>query len=85
MPINHGGGHVPVLGFDILLPDPGATTSATADKLEVGFREFDYAERYRNGREVGETLQTGVAAQPDPGPAEAQRSRKHAAPDPFHK
>jgi alcohol dehydrogenase (NADP+) len=57
MPLNHGTGHMPVLGFGTLIPDAAATISATRDALEAGFRHFDCAERYRNEREVGEALQ----------------------------
>ena len=56
MPLNHGSGHMPVLGFGTLIPDAAATISATRDALEAGFRHFDCAERYRNEREVGEAL-----------------------------
>jgi diketogulonate reductase-like aldo/keto reductase len=62
MPLNHGAGHMPVLGFGTLIPDAAATISATGDALEAGFRHFDCAERYRNEREVGEALQAGLAA-----------------------
>ena len=62
MPLNHGAGHMPVLGFGTLIPDAAATISATRDALEAGFRHFDCAERYRNEREVGEALQVGLAA-----------------------
>src|SRR6202044_2345478 len=62
MPLNHGTGHMPVLGFGTLIPDAAATISGTRDALEAGFRHFDCAERYRNEREVGETLQAGLAA-----------------------
>src|SRR5437868_12550651 len=50
MPLNHGDGHMPVLGFGTLIPDAAATISATKDALEAGFRHFDCAERYRNAR-----------------------------------
>ncbi len=53
---------MPALGFGTLIPDPAATISATRDALEAGFRHFDCAERYRNEREVGEALQTGLAS-----------------------
>jgi diketogulonate reductase-like aldo/keto reductase len=53
---------MPVLGFGTLIPDAATTRSATRDALEVGFRHFDCAERYRNEREVGEALQAGLAA-----------------------
>jgi aldehyde reductase len=62
MPLNHGAGEMPVLGFGTLIPDPGVTISATRDALKAGFRHFDCAERYRNEREVGEALQAGLAA-----------------------
>jgi alcohol dehydrogenase (NADP+) len=62
MPLNHGAGQMPVLGFGTLIPDPAVTRSATRDALEVGFRHFDCAERYRNEGEVGEALQAGLAA-----------------------
>ena len=62
VPLNHGAGQMPALGFGTLIPDPAVTLSATRDALEAGFRHFDCAERYRNEREVGEALQAGVAA-----------------------
>jgi alcohol dehydrogenase (NADP+) len=62
MPLNHGAGHMPALGFGTLIPDPAVTKTATRDALDAGFRHFDCAERYRNEREVGESLQAGLAA-----------------------
>ena len=62
VPLNHGAGHMPLLGFGTLIPDAATTIRATQDALETGFRHFDCAERYRNEREVGEALQTGLAA-----------------------
>jgi len=62
MPLNHGAGHIPALGFGTLIPDAAVTISATRDALEAGFRHFDCAERYGNEREVGEALQGGLAA-----------------------
>jgi aldehyde reductase len=61
MPLQHGAGHMPALGFGTLIADAAATISATRDALEAGFRHFDCAERYRNEREVGEALQAGLA------------------------
>src|SRR6195952_1370779 len=61
MPLSHGAGHMPVLGFGTLIPDAALTISATRDALEAGFRHFDCAERYRNESEVGEALQAGLA------------------------
>ena len=63
MPLNNGIGHMPALGFGTLIPDPAVTRTATRDALEAGFRHFDRAERYRNESEVGEALQSGLAAE----------------------
>jgi alcohol dehydrogenase (NADP+) len=62
IPLSHGAGQLPVLGFGTLIPDAATTRSATRGALEAGFRHFDCAERYRNEREVGEALQEGLAA-----------------------
>jgi len=62
IPLNHGGGHIPALGFGTLIPDAAVTISATKDALEAGFRHFDCAERYRNEGEVGEALQAGLTS-----------------------
>src|ERR1700741_176703 len=62
LPLSHGAGEMPALGFGTLIPDPAVTIRATRDALEAGFRHFDCAERYRNEREVGEALQAGSAA-----------------------
>src|SRR5882757_5585903 len=62
MPLNHGGGQMPALGFGTLIPDPAVTITAARGALEAGFRHFDCAERYRNEREVGDALQAGLAA-----------------------
>jgi alcohol dehydrogenase (NADP+) len=62
LPLNHGGGDMPALGFGTLIPDPAVTISATRDALEAGFRHFDSAERYGNEREVAEALHAGIAA-----------------------
>jgi hypothetical protein len=59
--LNHGDGEIPALGFGTLIPDPAVTISATRNALEVGFRHFDCAERYRNEREVGIALEAGLA------------------------
>jgi alcohol dehydrogenase (NADP+) len=62
IPLDHGAGDIPVLGFGTLIPDAAVTISATREALEAGFRHFDCAERYRNEREVGEGLQKGLAS-----------------------
>jgi diketogulonate reductase-like aldo/keto reductase len=53
----HGSGELPAVGFGTLIPDPVATKQATKAALEVGFRHFDCAERYRNEEAVGEAMQ----------------------------
>ena len=62
IPLHHGAGSIPALGFGTLIPDPAETITATKAALEAGFRHFDCAERYRNEREVGQALQAGLAA-----------------------
>jgi alcohol dehydrogenase (NADP+) len=47
----------PALGFGTLLPDLTDTKNAVMAALEVGFRQFDCAERYRNETAVGEAFQ----------------------------
>jgi alcohol dehydrogenase (NADP+) len=62
IPLHHGAGQMPALGFGTLIPDAAVTITATRDALEAGFRHFDCAERYRNEREVGTALQAGLIA-----------------------
>src|SRR6201987_4923487 len=57
LPIAHGSGVIPAVGFGTLIPDPLATQQATQAALEVGFRHFDCAERYRNEQAVGDAMQ----------------------------
>src|ERR1700733_2308528 len=61
IPLSHGAGRIPAVGFGTLIPDPVVTLSATRDALDAGFRHFDCAERYGNEREVGKALQAGLA------------------------
>ena len=56
IPLNHGSGSIPALGFGTLIPDPIATRNATQAALEAGFRVLDTAERYRTEREVGDAM-----------------------------
>jgi diketogulonate reductase-like aldo/keto reductase len=56
IPLNNGSDEIPALGFGTLIPDPIATKEATKAALEVGFRQFDTAERYRNEEQVGEAM-----------------------------
>jgi diketogulonate reductase-like aldo/keto reductase len=57
IPLNHGSGAIPAVGFGTLIPDPLLTKQATKTALEVGFRHLDCAERYRNEDAVGEAMQ----------------------------
>jgi diketogulonate reductase-like aldo/keto reductase len=56
IPLNNDTDKIPALGFGTLIPDPIATKEATRAALEVGFRQFDCAERYRNEEHVGEAM-----------------------------
>jgi len=56
IPLNNGSDEIPALGFGTLIPDPIATKEAVKIALEVGFRQFDCAERYRNEEQVGEAM-----------------------------
>src|SRR5271167_3157185 len=62
IPLSHGAGQIPALGFGTLIADLAVTITATRDALDAGFRHFDCAERYGNEREVGTALQAGLAA-----------------------
>ena len=62
IPLDHGAGRMPALGFGTLIPDAALTITATRDALDAGFRHFDCAERYGNEREVGTALQAGLGA-----------------------
>jgi aldehyde reductase len=53
----NNGRAIPALGFGTLIPDLGDTQRATRTALEVGFRQFDCSERYRNEEAVGEAIQ----------------------------
>lgn len=61
IPLTHGAGQMPALGFGTLISDPTVTITATRDALAAGFRHFDCAERYGNEREVGKALREGLA------------------------
>ncbi|HEY1577119.1 MAG TPA: aldo/keto reductase [Terracidiphilus sp.] len=62
LPLSHGTGRIPVLGFGTLIPDAAETIRASKDALEAGFRHFDCAERYGNEHEVGKALEAGLDA-----------------------
>src|ERR1700754_3217749 len=62
IPLAHGTGAMPAVGFGTLIPDPVATKQATKTALEVGFRHLDCAERYRNEDAVGDAMQEAFKA-----------------------
>jgi len=62
IPLEHGSGAMPAVGFGTLIPDPVATRQAVKTALDVGFRNFDCAERYRNEEAVGEAMQDAFKA-----------------------
>jgi len=53
----NNGRAIPAVGFGTLIPGLGDTQRATRTALEVGFRQFDCSERYRNEEAVGEAIQ----------------------------
>lgn len=59
--LNNGSDKIPALGFGTLIPDPTATKEAVRISLEVGFRQFDCAERYRNEEQVGQAMRAVFA------------------------
>ena len=62
IPLTRGSGAIPAVGFGTLIPDPVATKQSTETALEVGFRHFDCAERYRNEEAVGDAMQEALKA-----------------------
>jgi diketogulonate reductase-like aldo/keto reductase len=62
IPLTHGSGAIPAVGFGTLIPDPLATKQATRTALEVGFRHLDCSERYRNEQAVGDAMQEALRA-----------------------
>jgi aldehyde reductase len=62
LPLRGDTGTMPALGFGTLILDATQTGTATRTALDVGFRHFDCAERYRNEEQVGEALREAVRA-----------------------
>lgn len=56
IPLAHGCDAIPAVGFGTLIRDPLATKQATTTALQVGYRNFDCAERYRNEDAVGDAM-----------------------------
>lgn len=62
IPLAHGVGALPAVGFGTLIADPVAARQAIKTALEVGFRHLDCAEAYRNEDVVGRALKETFAA-----------------------
>jgi diketogulonate reductase-like aldo/keto reductase len=62
IPLAHGGGAMPAVGFGTLIPDPVIAGRAIDVALKTGFRHLDCAERYRNEAVVGVAIQAAFAA-----------------------
>ncbi|MFK2889566.1 aldo/keto reductase [Dyella flagellata] len=62
IPLVHGSGAIPALGFGSLIPDPVAAKQAVKAALEVGFRHIDSAELYRTEGAVGDAVKEAVGA-----------------------
>jgi alcohol dehydrogenase (NADP+) len=62
IPLNHGDGTIPAVGFGTLISKPLAVKPAVKAALEVGFRHIDGAEVYRNEDQVGEALHEAFEA-----------------------
>ena len=65
IPLTHGSGAIPAVGFGTLIRDPLVTKEATKTALEVGYRHFDCAERYRNEEAVGDAMQASAQRRGD--------------------
>jgi diketogulonate reductase-like aldo/keto reductase len=62
IPLNHGSGTIPAVGFGTLILKTAAVKPAIKAALEVGFRHIDGAEVYRNEELVGEALREALEA-----------------------
>ena len=62
IPLRHGSGAIPAVGFGTLIPDPLAAKQATRTALEVGYRHLDCAERYHTEEAVGDAMQESFKA-----------------------
>jgi alcohol dehydrogenase (NADP+) len=62
IPLAHGAGAIPAVGFGTLIPNASATKQAVKTALAVGFRHIDGAEVYRNEDLVGEAMREAFEA-----------------------
>ncbi|MBB6247070.1 aldo/keto reductase [Rhodanobacter sp. A1T4] len=62
IPLAHGVGAIPAVGFGTLIPDRIVAKQAIKVALEVGFRHLDGAEVYRNEDVVGDAMREAFEA-----------------------
>jgi alcohol dehydrogenase (NADP+) len=62
IPLTHGAGAIPAVGFGTLISNAAAAKQAVKVALETGFRHIDGAEIYRNEDVVGEALREAFEA-----------------------
>jgi diketogulonate reductase-like aldo/keto reductase len=60
IPLAHGTGAIPAVGFGTLIPDREKGRAAIRTALEVGFRHLDAAEAYRNEDVVGDVIKEAI-------------------------
>jgi alcohol dehydrogenase (NADP+) len=60
IPLAHGTGAIPAVGFGTLIPDREKGRAAIRTALEVGFRHLDAAEAYRNEDVVGDVIKEAL-------------------------
>jgi alcohol dehydrogenase (NADP+) len=61
IPLTHGTGAIPAVGFGTLIPDREKGRAAIKTALEVGFLHLDAAEAYRNEDIVGDVITEALA------------------------
>ena len=62
IPLAHGTGAIPAVGFGTLIPDRVAARQAIKAALETGFRHLDGAELYRTEDVVGDAMREAFEA-----------------------
>ena len=60
IPLAHGTGAIPAVGFGTLIPDREKGRAAIRTALDVGFRHLDAAEAYRNEDVVGDVIKEAL-------------------------
>ena len=62
IPLAHGGGAMPAVGFGTLIADRSAARRSITAALQTGFRHLDAAERYLNEDVVGDAVKQAFNA-----------------------